>query len=214
MEPIEELKAEHRAIEEMLAVLERVCDRLEAGITVDPDHLDQMLEFFKTFADTCHHGKEEDFLFPAMAAAGVPVEDGPIGPFIEEHEIGRRFVRSMSEELERYRSELLDEHGLGRRYVESMREAAAHYRAGEKDAGLRFAENGRDYVALLTGHIEREDTMLFPIADAHLSDEQREELAVQFETVEREKMGAGTHQALHEILDRLTQVYVDEPTGV
>jgi hemerythrin-like domain-containing protein len=36
-----------------------------------------MMEFLSVFADTCHHGKEEDFLFPGLEAAGIPNEGGP-----------------------------------------------------------------------------------------------------------------------------------------
>jgi hemerythrin-like domain-containing protein len=36
------------------------------------------LVFLKEFADRCHHGKEEDFLFPALEKAGIKKEGGPI----------------------------------------------------------------------------------------------------------------------------------------
>jgi hemerythrin-like domain-containing protein len=36
-----------------------------------------MLAFFRTFTDTCHHGKEEGYLFPALEAIGVSRKNGP-----------------------------------------------------------------------------------------------------------------------------------------
>ncbi|MCZ7574067.1 MAG: hemerythrin domain-containing protein [Ardenticatenaceae bacterium] len=204
MQPTDTLKEEHRAIERMLQVLERVCGRVEDGEEINPDHLEGMLEFFKVFADKSHHGKEEALLFPAMAEAGVPVEDGPIAPFLEEHVTGREYVQGMSQTVDRYRESVLDEHTVGREYVQGMSEAVAKYRSGGDHQVLsRFAEIANDYIALLTGHIEREDNMLFPIADAHLSEEQQEELEQQFAIVDREEIGTTRQEELLELLNHL-----------
>jgi hemerythrin-like domain-containing protein len=35
------------------------------------------MEFLTVFVDKCHHGKEEEFLFPALEAAGIAREGGP-----------------------------------------------------------------------------------------------------------------------------------------
>ena len=56
MTPIEMLKKEHDAIQVMLNILGRVCDKLEMREKVNTEHLEQILEFFKVFADKCHHG--------------------------------------------------------------------------------------------------------------------------------------------------------------
>lgn len=76
MKPTEILKEEHVAIKSMLEV--RICDRPEVG----PDHLERVVEF----ADKAIM---EDMLFPAMAEVGIPVEGGPIGVMLAEHETGR-----------------------------------------------------------------------------------------------------------------------------
>jgi len=56
-----------------------------------------MIDFFKTFADKCHHGKEEGILFPEMEKAGIPKEGGPIGVMLMEHNMGREFIKGMEE---------------------------------------------------------------------------------------------------------------------
>jgi hemerythrin-like domain-containing protein len=38
-----------------------------------------MLAFFRTFTDTCHHGTEEGYLFPALEAIGVSRRKRPPG---------------------------------------------------------------------------------------------------------------------------------------
>jgi hemerythrin-like domain-containing protein len=57
--------------------------------------LQGFLGFLKEFADTCHHGKEEGILFPALVKAGVPQQGGPIGQMLAEHAEGRKLIKAM-----------------------------------------------------------------------------------------------------------------------
>jgi hemerythrin-like domain-containing protein len=79
---IEQLKKEHAVIERMLAILETVCLRLQAGELVDPAHVGQIVEFFRGFADECHHGKEEAVLFPALEKVGIPRGAETVAPVL------------------------------------------------------------------------------------------------------------------------------------
>ncbi|MGC8837510.1 MAG: hemerythrin domain-containing protein [Anaerolineae bacterium] len=182
MRPTEQLMEEHRAIQTMLGILSGACRRLEAGEAVDPDDLEQMLEFIQVFADRCHHGKEEDLLFKAMEEAGVPREGGPIGVMLLEHDQGRQFVRG-------------------------MREALALYRSGHPRARSAFVHNARSYVTLLSQHIYKEDNILYPIADMHLTEEQQQRLLEGFARVEEERIGPGRHKEFHRLLERLERAY-------
>jgi hemerythrin-like domain-containing protein len=56
-----------------------------------------LLDFFKTFADRCHHRKEEQVLFPKLVALGIPVNDGPLGVMLYEHDQARLLIRAMEE---------------------------------------------------------------------------------------------------------------------
>jgi len=183
MKPTEQLTEEHDAIKVMLKVIEKVSQKLEAGEEVNPEHLEFMIDFIRTFADKCHHGKEEDLLFSAMEEVGIPREGGPIGVMLSEHE-------------------------LGRKYVKGMGDGVASYKKGESKAALQIVENARNYAALLAQHIEKEDNILYPIADMHLSEEKQHELIEEFEKVEKDKIGIGKHQELHEVLHRLRDIYL------
>jgi hemerythrin-like domain-containing protein len=185
MKPTEQLKEEHQAIKVMLRILEKVCQKLESGEEVNPEHLEQMVEFIKAFADKCHHGKEEDLLFIAMEEAGIPKESGPIGVMLTEHDMGRGYVRGMSE-------------------------AVTQYKAGDRKASSAIVENARNYIALLTQHIDKEDHILYPMADMHLSEERQKELVEEFERVEREEIGVGKHQEFHQLLEHLREVYLKD----
>ncbi len=183
MTPTEQLKEEHQGIQLMLRILEKVCQRLESGERVDTGHLEKILEFIRVFADKCHHGKEEDLLFPEMGKAGIPKEQGPIGV-------------------------MLLEHGKGRDYVKGMNAAIGEYKRNEANASSRFVENARNYIALLTQHIDKENNVLFPWGERVLSEKQKEQLLEAFEKLERERIGEGKHEEFHELLRRLKEVYL------
>ncbi len=182
MTPTEELKAEHRAIKRMLAILSKTCDRVEAGGSVDSGHFEAAVEFVQVFADKCHHAKEEDLLFPAMVAAGVPDERGPIGVMKAEHVRGRAFIRQVKESIPGFRS-------------------------GAPGAATALVQGIRGYVALLDPHIDKEDFVLYPLADRVLSRRVLDGLAERFKQVEREVVGDGTHERFHRLLEELERAY-------
>ncbi len=172
------LRKEHDAILSMLDATDEVARRLYAGERVEPKTLDGLVEFFRLFADRCHHGKEEDLLFRLLEKKGMPVAGGPIGVMLQEHEQGRSLTRQMAD-------------------------AATEYRKGASAAGAGWAEAARHYVPLLRGHIAKENDILFVLADRMLSPEEQDTLAGDFERIELEKMGAGTHERLHAQMDQL-----------
>jgi len=183
MKPTEQLKEEHKAIKVALSILSNVSKKLKSGETVNQEDLGRILEFIKSFADTCHHGKEEDLLFVAMEKVGIPRDRGPIGTMLREHETGRSYVRSMSEAIEKYK-------------------------AGETSYSSQFIQNAGRYVELLTQHIDKEDNILYPMADTQLSEEKQRQLIEEFEKLEQERIGIGKHEELHELLHNLKDKYL------
>src|SRR3972149_3691353 len=105
--PTAVLRHEHEVILRALALLERLGKNLEAGKPVDHGALAGLVDFFKTFADRCHHGKEEQPLFPAMERHGIPREGGPLGVMLVEHDQGRAFIRAMAEGNDREAAEAI-----------------------------------------------------------------------------------------------------------
>jgi hemerythrin-like domain-containing protein len=95
------LTDEHRVIEQVLTCLEKLADRCEAGGAFDRASALEALDFFRNFADRCHHGKEEGHLFPLLEARGVRREGGPTGVMLHEHEEGRGLLAAMARAVER-----------------------------------------------------------------------------------------------------------------
>ena len=79
MKSIDRLVKEHDLIERALTLLESSANQLESGQPVPPDFPSWAAEFFRQFADGCHHAKEEDLFFPLLKERGIPQEGGPIG---------------------------------------------------------------------------------------------------------------------------------------
>ncbi len=172
------LRAEHRLILEVAAVLERV---LDSG-TVDTDSLTDCVTFFRLFADACHHGKEEDLLFPALESEGMPVDSGPIAVMLHEHRIGREFVGRM---------------------------AAALPGVADEDAAskVEFAAAGRGYIELIRGHIAKEDGVLFEMADGMIVGPECRDLCAAYEDVCARRFEGRTLQDLEGIAGGLRDRY-------
>ncbi len=168
--PTAVLRHEHEVILRALALLEKLGAELEGERPVDRKTLEWLVGFFKTFADRCHHGKEEQHLFPTLEQHGVPKQGGPLGVLLTEHEEGRALVRAIATE-----------------------------------EGRQAAEAIHHYVALLRGHIEKENEVLFPMAEDILSAEKQGALLLAFEKVEQEMGGADLHERLETELVRLEQ---------
>lgn len=166
--PTGRLREEHEVILRALALLERFGRALEAGEAVDREGLAWLQAFFGTFADRCHHGKEEQHLFPALERHGIPQEAGPIGVMLREHEEGRALVRAIAEGDDRQAAEAI-----------------------------------RAYVALLRTHIDKENGVLFPMAEHVLPETEQRGLLRAFEAVEQAVAGPGVHERLLAELARL-----------
>ncbi|MDP3888755.1 MAG: hemerythrin domain-containing protein [bacterium] len=177
MTATEQLKQEHEAILLMLQILEEISERLKNKKEVDLNDLKKILEFIRVFSDKCHHGKEEDLLFPALEKAGVPKDGGPIEMMLTEHDSGRAYIKGLSSALE----------------SKSIKE---------------IIENIDNYVSLLREHIDKENNILYQIADMHLSQKEQENLLKEFEKLEEERIGHGKHEEFHKLLEGLEKLYL------
>jgi len=175
------LKEEHHAVNLMLKIMDGMCMKIESGKEIKHEHLENVVEFVKVFVDKCHHTKEEEYLFPIMRRANVPGSTEIIDSLLEEHEHGRRSVDMI---------------------------AGAVSVNMDSEALSTIVKSSRDYIELLTQHINKEDNILFPLADKHLAEKVQENLLKSFEIVEIEKIGEGKHEEFHKMLHNLKEIYV------
>ena len=180
--PTEVLYTEHRVIERVLHVLSTLARGARKGEDVDLADARDALDFIVSYADRCHHGKEEAELFPAMERCGLPRDVGPTAVMRTEHDEGRAHVRA-------------------------MRDAVG---ATPFDAAT-FARRGAAFVLLLRDHIVKEDQVLFPMAEQMLAPAALEELAAIFRKVDDHDIGEAERERCLAIAERLTAKYGEPP---
>lgn len=101
MTATEVLRHEHQIILKVLDAVRREAQAIADAGKINADRLDKILDFFRVFVDRCHHGKEEEYLFPKMQERGLPADKGPIPVMLHEHTGGRNTVKAISEALAR-----------------------------------------------------------------------------------------------------------------
>jgi hemerythrin-like domain-containing protein len=131
------LMIEHRLIERMVNLLASEEGRISEHNVPDTDFLLAATDFFRTYADRCHHGKEEDILFAELESKAL----------VPEH---RRIL-----------DELKDEHISARANVRSLIDATQLFIDGDTETIKDVHHFLGILTALYPAHIEKEDKHFF-----------------------------------------------------
>ncbi len=177
---IQELKNDHRVIQEVVAGMSAVADLLDSGKQVDPSILGDLVQFLAVFADHCHHAKEEQYLFPLLVA---------------------KADTATKRELQL----LEQEHGWAAQLVGKLARASAAYIENPLVMRYRVVALLRSLVELYPAHIWKEDYLLFPMAQQNLSEAEQQYMADCFEDLERE-VGQDVHAAFEMLAKQLEAV--------
>jgi hemerythrin-like domain-containing protein len=139
---------EHRLIEQMIGLLDTEAGRIREKNEINFLLIDQAVDFFRTYADRTHHGKEEDILFRGLAK------------------------KTLSRDHARTMEELIAEHVEARKKVGALMEAKKKYLSGSGDSGPVSACI-RDLITFYPPHIVKEDkNFFFPCLEYFSPDEQ------------------------------------------
>ena len=103
---------------------------------------------------------------------------------------------------------MLHEHEMGRNYIKMMNAAFVEYMAGDISLSKDIMQNIHGYVSLLRDHIEKENNVLFVMADNLLSEKSQDELLEGFEKIEEERIGVGKHEEFHGLIKKLSGLYL------
>ena len=103
MMPIGPLMIEHRLIERMVGLMKQHIGTLREKEEVNLFFIDAAVDFFRTYADRCHHGKEEHILFRDLAMKQLPTDLHKImDELIQEHRSGRELVGKLAGAKDRH----------------------------------------------------------------------------------------------------------------
>jgi hemerythrin-like domain-containing protein len=159
MLPIGPLMIEHRLIERMLALMGAELTRIKDNVAVDPEFafvdpvfIDTAVDFIRTYADRCHHGKEEDILFAELAK------------------------KDLSPEHRRTMEELIQEHAWARETTASLVRAKEGYLLEKPGALNELLQHLEQLVEFYPKHIEKEDKHFFMPCMAYFSDAEKAEM--------------------------------------
>jgi hemerythrin-like domain-containing protein len=183
MNCIDELKSEHQDIKTALVVIKTISKQMLASSSSSlMRDAEELIDFFRTFVNTCHHGKEESGLFPVLDQIGISHQDAPIRILLDEHEKGGKFIHDMARALK-------------------------DYKTGLSQAAARFSRHVNEYINLLKTHIQKENEVIFPTANLRLPESSKSQIKKQFEEIEEVILGPGKHKQYHTMLEVLNQKY-------
>jgi len=183
------LRSEHERILSVIACLRAACTAARNEDHFDMDTFRHGVDFIRNYADGWHHAKEEVHLFPALEMAGMPRDGGPVGVMLQEHEVGRTYVRAISDSLD---------------------EVAA----GDAAAKGTAVENALAYAALLEAHIAKEDGILFEMADRMLPEGEHQRLEKVYESAIPEGANAETGDEYERLAVKLCEKWNLDPDEI
>jgi len=96
------LKRDHDLIEKVLKSMWSTIPLLQSGKTIPEVILNQVIDFSINFTNVCHHGKEENSLFPELEKKGMSRSSGPIAVMLMEHEVTRKIATRMEDSSKTY----------------------------------------------------------------------------------------------------------------
>lgn len=167
------LRKDHDLIEKTVRAMEVTLQLLKAGKSVPESILMPVIDFSKNFTDVCHHGKEEESLFPELEKHGFPRHMGPIAVMLLEHEMTRQIAARMEESANEY------------------------LKTGSSE---KLVTDIGDYVEHVTQHLWKENNRLFVMAEMRLQG-QSEQVNKNLDNTELQKLaGLGKNRADYEKL--------------
>ncbi len=155
---------EHTLILRMITVVEHNTALLEKGKFRNWQFYIDAVDFIRNFADHFHHAKEEQVLFLELVKNGMPEKQSPIEAMQMEHDQGRA-------------------------HVSAMEIAAQKALDGETGQATIIAEHAKGYATLLRSHIEKENDILYPLAERVLPEDVRSDMRDAYKKAEARAPG-------------------------
>jgi hemerythrin-like domain-containing protein len=150
MMPVGPMMIEHRLIERMIAVMRTELDRFVREKKANPEFIMIFVDFVRTYADRCHHGKEEDILFRELDK------------------------KELSKEHREVMEQLIEDHKWARQQTGELVDATEKYSAGDNGMFLIITARLKALTEFYPKHIEREDKHFFLPVMRYFSQEEKD----------------------------------------
>jgi hemerythrin-like domain-containing protein len=179
--PVERLTSEHRLIEQMVSLLQKETESIVATGKVSPEFIGAAVDFFRTYADRYHHGKEEGILFKELSNKRLSSTD-------------HNMIL-----------ELVNEHALARRTVRALERLKEEYVTGVKETPKDVLELLDALVNLYPEHIRKEDTQFFLPSMNYFTQEEQEDMLDRFLEFDKDFTNKRYEKTIEALKERIAQ---------
>jgi hemerythrin-like domain-containing protein len=174
---------EHRTIERMINPIKKEIAKISNASKVNTELIDITVDFIRTYADHCHHGKEEGILFRELSK------------------------KSLSENHAATMKELIQEHVYARTITHNLEKAKEDYINGNSDALNDVHKFLNDLAEFYPKHIEKEDKTFFPPSMEYFTPQEQENMLKAFWDFDRKLI----HQKYKKVADEMERLASDPP---
>jgi len=149
MSVINPLIYEHHLILRMVELLKKESEYINETNKTHPEFIKTVIDFFRTYADKCHHGKEEDILFREL------------------------HKKEISEEHLGIMNNLIDDHIKARGYIKQLEKNNKHYIDGDLQIVNQIQSIIKKLVELYPQHIDIENHHFFKDVMQYFSEDEK-----------------------------------------
>ena len=160
MHPEDNLREDHGRIMKLFAVWQKILGESNHTDQAIHEALAKCINFVELFIDRCHHGKEDEILFPAMTSSKNPEITSLVHELRSEHQTGRSLLKAIKLE----------------------------FKASAEPNGspVSLIQLSHRYIDLFRKHIRRENAQLLPLIKKCISTKALERIAAQFKQYDRD----------------------------
>jgi hemerythrin-like domain-containing protein len=176
--PIDLLMNEHRTIERMIPPIKEEIAKINSASEVNTELIDITVDFIRTYADRCHHGKEEGILFRELSK------------------------KKLSPEHLAIMKELIQEHVFARTTTYNLEKATVEYVNGNSGAIEDVCRFLNDLAQLYPKHIEKEDKTFFPPSMAYFTPQEQDAMLQEFADFDRKLI----HRKYREVMEEMEEL--------
>jgi hemerythrin-like domain-containing protein len=184
MLPIGTMMWEHRLIERLIGRIRNEIRRIDEEAKSDPVFIEKVTDFFRTYADRCHHGKEEDILFRELEK------------------------KDLAPEHKKMMQRLVEDHTIGRNLVKRLDEARTSYLSGDEESLSEIRNVLSELESFYPEHIRKEDKEFFYPCMEYFSDQEQREMLNEFNDFDRKMI----HEKYEAVVNRLEEEEQQEPS--
>lgn len=181
------IRDEHRSLAAVLhAWLHLLKDAVAAGSGPDPELMRAMVYYIKTFPVALHHPKEEEYLFSKLRQRTSQI-NAELDELERQHERDKTLVNELTDAVERY--------------------CEGSIALAEVDQAVNR------YAKFIWEHMGREEGVILPAAQRHLTEADWEEINAAFSQNQDPRFGGDTDAEYRRLFSRIVNLATKTPTA-